>query len=42
MRNRAVDRNVAAFSDLSLLYAHRECYAEASTTSNSGNLMASC
>ena len=35
MHNRAVEHNVAAFSELSLLYADRECYPEASTTSNS-------
>ena len=38
MRNRAVEYNVAAFSEL---YAGRECYAEASTTSNSANRTAS-
>ena len=42
MRNRAVHHNVAAFSDLSLLYADKECYAEASAMSNSANLRASC
>ena len=30
------------FQSFPLLYAGRECYAEASTTSNSANLMASC
>ena len=35
MRNQAVEHNVAAFSELSLLYAGSECYAEAGTTSNS-------
>ena len=34
MRNQAVEHNVAAFSELS--------YPEASTMSNSANLMSSC
>ena len=42
MRDRAVEHNVAAFSELSLLYAGRERYPEASTTSNNANLMSSC
>ena len=39
MRSQAVEYNVAAFS---LLYAGRECYAEASTMSNSANLLSGC
>ena len=30
------------FQSFPLLYAGKECYAEASTTSNSANLMSSC
>ena len=30
------------FQSFRLLYAGRECYAEASTTSNSANLLSSC
>ena len=39
MHNQAVEHNVTAFP---LLYAGRECYPEASTKSNSANLMSSC
>ena len=36
MRNQAVEHNVATFSEsFPLVYAGSECYAEASTTSNS-------
>ena len=42
MRNRAVEHNVAAFSELSFDVRWQESYAEASTTSNSANLMSSC
>ena len=42
MRNWAVERKVAAFSELSFDVRWQECYAEASTTSNSANLMTSC
>ena len=42
MRNRAVEHNVAAFQSFPLLYSGRECYPEASTTSNSANIMSSC
>jgi len=39
MRNRAT---WLRFQSFPLLYAGRECYKEASTTSNSANLMSSC
>ena len=42
MHNRAFERNVAAFSELSFAVCRQGCYPEASTTSNSANLMSSC
>ena len=42
MHNQAVEHNVAEISDLSFAVRCRECYAEASTTSNSANPMSSC
>ena len=41
MHNWAVECNVAAFQSFPLLYAGRECYTEASTMSNSANLISS-
>ena len=42
MRNRAVERNVAAFSKLSFAVPGREYYAEANTTVNSAIIMSNC
>ena len=39
MRNRAVDATWLHFQSFPLLCSGRKCYAEASTTSNSANLM---
>ena len=42
MRDRAVEHNVAAFSELSFTVRRQGMLTEASTMSNSANLMSSC